>query len=86
MILIHVVIALSSVIFASVLFARPSQAKVKINYGLIAATVASGTYLIATLHVNMLSTCLSGLTYLSIVAVLSVLAQRKLAHQAVKTN
>ncbi len=77
----HVVIALSSIIFASLALIRPNQAKMKINYGFIAATIATGTYLIATMHVNMLSTCATGLVYLAVVAVLSVLAQRKLARQ-----
>lgn len=77
----HIVIALSSVVFASVLLARPSRKKFLVNYGFIAATIATGTYLIATMHVNMLSTCASGLTYLGVVAILSVLAERRLARQ-----
>lgn len=80
--ILHIVIALSSLIFASVLLVRPSQTKLNINYGFIAATIASGTYLIVTMHVNMLSTCATGLTYLAVVAVLSALAQRKLARQS----
>lgn len=79
--ILHIVIALSSLIFASVLLAHPSQTKLNINYGFIAATIATGTYLIVTMHVNMLSTCATGLTYLAVVAVLSALAQRKLARQ-----
>lgn len=77
----HIVIALSSVIFASLLLARPSRMKVNINYGFIAATIVTGTYLIVTMHVNMLSTCATGLTYLAVVAVLTALAQRRLASQ-----
>lgn len=79
----HIVIALSSIVFASLALVKPSRAKMNINYGFIAATITTGTYLIVTMHVNMLSTCATGLTYLAIVAVLSVLAQRKLANQKV---
>lgn len=77
----HIVIALSSIIFASAALARPSWTKMNINYGFIAATIATGTYLIVTMHINMLSTCATGLAYLAIVAVLSALAHRKLARQ-----
>lgn len=80
--LIHIVIALSSVVFASGLLARPSKAKFYVNYGFIAATVASGTYLIITTGKNMLSACATGLVYLFIVAALTILAGRRLAHQA----
>lgn len=79
--IVHIVIALSSVIFGSYALGRPSQKKLNTNYGFIAATIATGTYLIATMHVNMLSTCATGLAYLSIVTVLSILAQHKLRRQ-----
>lgn len=77
----HIVIALSSIIFASVLLASPSRAKVFVNYGFITATIASGTYLIITTGANILSACATGLGYLAVVAVLTALAQRKLASQ-----
>lgn len=81
----HIVIALASVIFASFLLIKPSHAKFLANYSLIAATIASGTYLILSMHVNMLKTCMSGLTYLSLVAILTAVAQHRytLAHQTI---
>jgi hypothetical protein len=80
--LTHIIIALSSVAFASYLLARPSRNKFYANYALITATLVSGTYLVVSTGVPMLSACASGLAYLAVVLGLSAFAWRKLAHQA----
>ncbi len=79
--IIHIIIAVSSIIFAGVLLARPSKTKFSVNYGLVAATIASGTYLIVTTGTHMLSACASGLTYLGIVTVLLASDSRAETHQ-----
>lgn len=78
MLLIHIIIALSSVIFASALLVRPTQRKMYVNYAFIVATIATGTDLVLTTHVDMLHTCVSGLAYLSVVAALSIMARYRL--------
>lgn len=79
LVLIHVVIALSSVVFTTYLVARPSHRKFYLNYGLIAATIASGTWLVIALHAPMLSACLTGLLYVSVVSVGTVAAHKRLS-------
>jgi hypothetical protein len=82
--LTHIIIALASVAFASYLLIRPSRGKFYVNYAFIAATLASGTYLVLSTGVAMLSACASGLAYLAVVAGLSAVTWRKLAHQTTR--
>lgn len=77
-ILLHVLIALSSIAWTTYLYARPSRRGFYAAYGLIAATLGSGTYLVIVLHSPLISSCLSGLIYLGAVLTLAVLAARKL--------
>lgn len=78
-VLIHVTIALSSLLFSTYALFSPSENKMKVNYALIAATVASGTYLIYTMPSHMISACFSGLTYLAVALVLTFATRRRLA-------
>jgi len=71
-ILLHVCIALASIVFATIGVIRPSIKKVGINYGLMLATIASGTYLIISSSSNILKSCLVGLLYLTVVSVLTI--------------
>ncbi len=65
--LLHIIIALSSLLFTTYLYFRPSQAKFYTAYGLIAATLLSGTYLVVSLHAPLMSSCMSGLVYIVMV-------------------
>ncbi len=53
-ILIHVLIALASIISTTVLAFFPSVVKMRISYGLIPLTLASGTYLAVSTHSPLL--------------------------------
>lgn len=77
--LTHIVIALSSVIFASYVMMRPSQAKFYVSYGLVAATLVTGTILTVQNASHLLQACASGIMYVSIVTALTVAAQKKFA-------
>lgn len=79
----HVSVALGSVALGSYLLVRPARNKLMMNYSLIGATVASGTYLIIATGSFVLSTCVTGLTYVAVVAVLSVFAERRFATQKI---
>lgn len=81
--LIHIAIAIISLIIAVVLLARPSQALVKTELGLIAGTIASGAVLVLQ-GASLLHLCISGLlfTSLSVVAVVIAVRRMKLATQA----
>ena len=71
---IHILIALSSFAFTTYLFVSPSRQKFVINYTLIAATLGTGTYLVANTGAPMLQSCVSGLMYITTVTAGSVLA------------
>lgn len=78
-IVIHVAIALLSIICATVGYIRPTTINLRISYALIALTFGSGFYLVLAEPAQMLRTCLSGITYLAIVSVGVLLTRRKLA-------
>lgn len=76
-ILIHVVIALMSMLVGAALLARPARALFRAQYVLIAATLGSGTYLVVATGSPLLQTCATGLFYLAVVTAGLVLARRK---------
>lgn len=81
-VLIHVLIALSSIGLASYTFFKPSTKKLLVSYGLMIATVGSGTYLLFATGADMLKTCLSGLAYLTLTLLITIATHvraRKLA-------
>ena len=77
-ILIHVIIAFTSIILASFAFFKPTMKKLFVSYGFILATVATGTYLLVTVPSHILQSCLSGLTYLTIVTIATIAAHVRL--------
>lgn len=81
-ILTHVIIALLSIIFSSLSVIRPGKRLLALNYAFIAATVASGTYLIVTMPAQLQTACMSGLTYLVIASALTAIAHVRLARQS----
>jgi len=84
-VLLHIVIAIASLTYTAVLFAAPTKASFGVNYGLIAMTIVSGTYLIAATHTPMTETCVTGVAYLVIVTLGTVLARVRLA-KAIATS
>lgn len=86
LLLTHLVIALSSLVYTTYLYVRPSHAKIKVAAALVAGTLASGTWLVVSTHAPLLSSCVSGLIYLSVVTVGVTLSVRKLAREAVRTG
>lgn len=78
-VLLHVLIALSSVACTTYLYIRPSKRKFYGAYGLIGATLASGTYLVTSTHSPLLSSCVTGLIYLGVVSFGVLAASRRLA-------
>lgn len=78
LILIHVIIAITSLVVATVCLASPSRAKLRANYGFIVATLVSGTAMVVATHAPVLSSCMSGLSYLAVALVLTVFAEYRL--------
>lgn len=77
-VLLHVIIALSSIALSSYLYFKPIKKAMKVSYGFIAGTVLSGSYLIVTRPAHMLETCTVGLVYLGIVIGATLATQAKL--------
>lgn len=67
MLLLHIIIALSSIGYTGLTFLKPSKQKLYISYLLVAATIATGTYLVILMPSHMVSSCITGLVYLGIV-------------------
>jgi ABC-type dipeptide/oligopeptide/nickel transport system permease subunit len=71
-VLTHVIIAVASIALSSVTFFKPGMQRLIASYGLIIATVASGTYLLMTTPGNILKSCLVGLFYLTVVSLVTI--------------
>jgi hypothetical protein len=78
-ILLHVIIALLSIVWASFGYIRPNKTNLRVSYVLVALTFMSGFYLVLSEPAQMVRTCLSGITYLAVVSVGILLTRRKLA-------
>jgi len=76
---LHVVIALLSIGVASLGFFRPSVLTLRTNYGLIAATLGSGTYLIISTPSHAMEACFMGIIYISLVLAATIMAKIRLA-------
>ncbi|HSX07067.1 MAG TPA: hypothetical protein VLG92_05100 [Candidatus Saccharimonadia bacterium] len=63
LLLVHIIIALLGVVQATYALFMPSQTKIHISYGLVAATLVSGTVLVWQMHLSLVQPCLSGLVY-----------------------
>ena len=84
MLIIHILIALFSLGSATFALITPTQRKLFVSYVLVALTLASGTYLVISLHAPLVRTCESGLAYLAVVGVLLAVTHYRLA--ALTTN
>jgi hypothetical protein len=81
LLLTHIVIALASVAYTTYLVFAPSRPKLKVSYGLIGATLATGTALVLANPAHMLQSCLTGIAYVAIMTVGVGAVQYRLARQ-----
>jgi hypothetical protein len=82
----HILIALSSMLLASYLIFKPSQKLINTTYGLTAATLATGTYLVIASSSKILQSCITGLLYVGFVTVGVVIAQVRLSRANAHSN
>lgn len=80
-IVIHVLIAISTLAYTLYLYFRPSPDKFSPAYWLLGSTIISGTALIFLTGASILRTCLSGLAFIGVVSIAIVSAKHKLANQ-----
>ncbi len=86
LLLIHIIIALTSIGFSTYLFIRPSRPGISLSYYLVGLTVASGSVLVITLHAPMLQSCMTGLVYLATVFTFLGLANYRLNKKAISND
>ena len=79
MLILHIVIALLSVIYTAYVYFSPSKTKLNGSYLLVAMTVVTGTWLIIANPAHMVQSCITGLVYLGVIFFGIVLARRKMA-------
>lgn len=80
--LIHIIIALSSLGIATLTYFKPTTARIGTSYGFIVATVASGTALLIVNPSNLLHTCLSGLFYVTVVSIVTIATHYRVKKRA----
>lgn len=79
LLLIHIGIALASIVYATSIFIKPADSKFKLAYILTGSTLVSGTILVVERSSHLVESCVSGLIYTFSVLILIVLSKRKLA-------
>lgn len=81
MLILHIIIALTSLALAAAAYLLPTKLKLKLSQAMIALTIGSGTYLVFTMQVNLLRVCMMGLFYLAIASAATALGYKKMAAQ-----
>lgn len=79
-VMLHVLIALTSLGLITYAYLRPSTHNLRVSYALTAMTIASGFYLVWSEPAAMIKACTSGLVYLAIMTVAIIMTQAKLAN------
>jgi len=86
LLLLHVLIALMSLVYITWLLVYPAKSKFKTAYGLIALTLISGTGLVLLMHAPVVKACMSGLVYLSLASAGIMLAHYRLAKENISSD
>lgn len=84
--IVHIIIALSSIGLTTYAYFQPSPARLRRAYAAIALTFISGSYLVVMTPSHILQACISGLVYLGVVSVVSIAARNKLARSKSVTS
>ena len=79
MLLSHIIAACVSLVYATILYFKPSRAGLMVNLGLVLFALASGTYLVITLGAHVLASCLTGFFYVGVISIQTALAFSRLA-------
>jgi|GEM_PF-6991605 len=83
MIVLHVIIALASMVAATASLALISKKMLIAARALSLLTLATGSMLIAMFNAPILATCLEGIAYLSVVMVIMAFAKRRIIRAGV---
>jgi hypothetical protein len=86
MIMLHVAIALTSLVVSLMGIAITSRHLVRSSYTLIAATVATGSMLLIIEPTHILRVCVTGLAYVALATSLTYIAHRRVQSLVKQTN
>ena len=78
--ILHISIALASVVSSTYALIYPSRNKLNLSYALVALTIATGTYLVISLHTPLLQVCTTGLVYIGGIFLVLLSAHKRLAN------
>lgn len=81
LVLFHVLIALSSIVYAAYLLIWPSKSKLIAASSLVVLTIISGVGLVVSTHTPLLSVCTIGLLYIGGMSFALALGRYKLVRQ-----
>jgi hypothetical protein len=81
MLLVHIIIALLSLVISGFTFLQPSKTKLNLSYFVVALTLVTGSYLVIFGHANLVKTCITGIIYLGFVTAGLVQAHKKIAKE-----
>lgn len=76
--LLHIGIAVLSMLVAGIAFLAPSHLKIWTSYILIALTLGTGTYLVIMAPAHMVEACTIGVGYLALTVTATLFARQKL--------
>lgn len=79
--LIHILVALASLVYSAYVFFYPSKTKLQVSYGFVGLTILSGTILLISKPGHIIPACLMGLLYLGVSSLGIISARTKLARQ-----
>jgi hypothetical protein len=86
MVILHILIAIASIVVATINIFSPTKAKLIGSYSLIAATLLSGTALVVIEPSRMVHVCVTGLVYVVFASVLTIAANVRLARMQGKVK
>lgn len=79
LLVLHILVALAGLVASTLSVFAPSNQKINLSFGLVIATIASGTVLVISTHSPILQSCLAGLVYTGFCSSLIVSAKYRLA-------
>ena len=81
--IIHLICALASIVITGITVFKPSKQRLNLSSIFVAATLATGSYLVIISGSNLLSSCMSGLAYLAVTGAGILAARYRLAHASI---
>ncbi len=81
--ILHIIIALSTVGISGMSLLRPTQSKINSSIIFTVATFVTGGYLVVINPSHLVSACISGLVFIGVVGVLLLGAHNKLAQEKI---